>query len=143
MDRTPGAWGRHHRSHRSPYRWILYTPSGHGAVVSRKVEYDAGVYAALQETDPTITGGLASSQGEKGWTVQESMKGHKILMRRRFDSLEKLQTVPALLAGDSGDASDSFVQATGVTTQAIDSDTIEYVYTATVVIPAQDTYIVY
>ena len=117
---------------------VIYTGSGYGAVVSLEVEYDPGVYAALLEIDPKMTSGIAATQGEAGWDVTESMNGRKLRIRRSFDTLAGLATVPKLLAGESGDVSDSFIQSVAVTENAIDDETVEYVYTATVVIEATE-----
>ncbi len=117
---------------------VIHNANGYGAVASIELEYDAGVYAALQKLDPTITNELLPADPVNGWVVKRAMEGRKVIMRRSFDSLQALQTLPTLLAGDSGDATDSFVRSIAVTAQQINSMTVQYQYTATVVIPAHE-----
>jgi hypothetical protein len=116
---------------------VINKGNGYGAIASLELEYDAGVYAALQKIDPTITRDLLPTDPVKGWTVKEQLKGRKVIMRHTFDTLEALQTLPALLAPDSGEDSEPFVEKIGVTAQQIDADTVRYIYTATVIIPAR------
>lgn len=117
---------------------VIYMGSGYGAVVSLEVEYDPGVYAALLEIEPTMASDIAAGQGEAGWNVTESLNGRKLRMRRSFDTLAELGTMPKVLAGESGDAKDSFIQSIAVTETAIDEETVEYTFTATVVIEATE-----
>ena len=107
--------------------------TGLGANVSMQIEYDPAVYAAMQESDPNCPG-IATSQGDAGWTVKQSNKGETLLMRRNFDTVAELETIPQILAGEDGDPKDSFIQSTGVVTKLLNENEMEYVFTATVVV---------
>lgn len=117
---------------------VNHTAAGHGATVSLDVEINQGVYDALLEIEPTLGEVVAENQAEAGWAVEARQQGRLALIRRQFDSLAELAEVPQFLAGEDGDVSDSFVQAIAVTTQEVDENTVEYLFTATVVIEARD-----
>jgi hypothetical protein len=107
----------------------------HRVLLTLDIEIDAGVYAALQQIDPTITGGVAPAGAQSGWEVAQAEGGRKVTMRREFASLEEIQQAPAALASLLEDPSASFIEATAVQVREVNSDTLEYEFTATVIVP--------
>lgn len=103
------------------------------ATVTLEIEIDAGVFAAIQAIDPTLTQDLVPTETQDGVIFVQSEGGRKLVLRREFASLAELIKFPAALASQS-DSDQVLIESTAVQMHEI-SGTVEYTFTATIVMP--------
>src|SRR5262245_33565681 len=83
------------------------------ATVTLQTEIDAGVFAAIQAIDPTLTNDLMPTETQNGWILGQADDGRRLIVQREFASLAELSGIPASLAGLS-DVDEVLIQATAV-----------------------------